>query len=508
MHSLWTSLWTSKKGAQLVDSTTPEGIPFDSAWRGVVAELEPNHAVWVATSNPISFHEGHAIVEVPDDFTRQQIEGRLRGTLEDALSSVYGLEVRLLVSVNPEAGPPVDIAEATDLQDDMSTNEPLATVLPLTPGGGFGTVLVDPEDQLDGPDPRVGNAAATAYEARLNPKYTFETFVIGSSNRFPHAAAVAVSEAPGKAYNPLLVYGDSGLGKTHLLHAIGHYVRSLYTGARVRYVSSEEFTNEFINAIRDDRQDRFKRRYRDVDVLLIDDIQFLEGKTQTQEEFFHTFNTLHNANKQIVLTSDRAPKRLEALEDRLRNRFEWGLITDVQPPDLETRIAILRKKAAMDRLTAPPDVLEFIASKIQTNIRELEGALIRVTAFANLNRQEVDMTLAEIVLKDLIPEGGEPEITAGLIVAQTAAYFGLSIEDLTGPSRGRHLVMARQIAMYLCRELTSLSLPKIGAQFGGRDHTTVMYADRKINQLLAERRAVFNQVSELTNRIKIQARQS
>ena len=260
-------------------------------------------------------------------------------------------------------------------------------------------------------------------------------------------------------------------------------MRSLYNGAKVRYVSSEEFTNEFINAIRDDRQDRFKRKYRDVDVLLIDDIQFLEGKTQTQEEFFHTFNTLHNANKQIVLTSDRAPKRLEALEDRLRNRFEWGLITDVQPPDLETRIAILRKKAAMDRLTAPPDVLEFIASKIQTNIRELEGALIRVTAFANLNRQEVDMTLAEIVLKDLIPEGGEPEITASLIIAQTSAYFGLPIEEITGPSRGRHLVMARQIAMYLCRELTDLSLPKIGAQFGNRDHTTVMYADRKINQL-------------------------
>ena len=317
-----------------------------------------------------------------------------------------------------------------------------------------------------------------------------------------------MAEAPGKAYNPLLVYGESGLGKTHLLHAIGHYVRSLYTGAKVRYVSSEEFTNEFINAIRDDRQDRFKRRYRDVDVLLIDDIQFLEGKTQTQEEFFHTFNTLHNANKQIVLTSDRAPKRLEALEDRLRNRFEWGLITDVQPPDLETRIAILRKKAAMDRLTAPPDVLEFIASKIQTNIRELEGALIRVTAFANLNRQEVDMTLAEIVLKDLIPEGGEPEITPGLIIAQTAAYFGVSIEDLTGPSRGRHLVMARQIGMYLCRELTDLSLPKIGAEFGNRDHTTVMYADRKIRQLLAERRAVFNQVSELTNRVKMQARQA
>ena len=380
---------------------------------------------------------------------------------------------------------------------------PVSPTLPTAVPPQVALASADP----DAPPSADHGTRPSALETRLNPKYTFETFVIGSSNRFPHAAAVAVAEAPGKAYNPLLVYGDSGLGKTHLLHAIGHYVRSLYNGAKVRYVSSEEFTNEFINAIRDDRQDRFKRRYRDVDVLLIDDIQFLEGKTQTQEEFFHTFNTLHNANKQIVLTSDRAPKRLEALEDRLRNRFEWGLITDVQPPDLETRIAILRKKAAMDRLTAPPDVLEFIASKIQTNIRELEGALIRVTAFANLNRQEVDMTLAEIVLKDLIPEGGEPEITAGLIIAQTAAYFGLTIDELTGPSRGRHLVMARQIAMYLCRELTDLSLPKIGAQFGNRDHTTVMYADRKINQLLAERRAVFNQVSELTNRVKMQARQ-
>ncbi len=350
-------------------------------------------------------------------------------------------------------------------------------------------------------------AAGHVLETRLNPKYIFESFVIGSSNRFAHAAAVAVAEAPGKAYNPLLIYGDSGLGKTHLLHAIGHYVRSLFNGARVRYVSTEEFTNEFINAIRDDKAATFQRRYRDVDVLLIDDIQFLEGKIQTQEEFFHTFNTLHNANKQIVITSDRAPKRLVALEDRLRNRFEWGLITDVQPPDLETRIAILRKKAALERMTAPPDVLEFIASKIQTNIRELEGALIRVTAFASLNRQPVDLTLAEIVLKDLIPEGGEPEITAALIIAQTAAYFGLAIDDLCGSSRSRVLVTARQIAMYLCRELTDLSLPKIGQQFGGRDHTTVMHADKKIRQLLAERRSVYNQVTELTNRIKQQARQ-
>ncbi|HEX4470686.1 MAG TPA: chromosomal replication initiator protein DnaA [Nocardioides sp.] len=451
-------------------------------------ELQPNQQAWVKASEPTGWHGNTAIIAVGDDFTRTQLEGRLRGQLEDALTESFGREIRLAVTVNTaltdgiQQAPPRD--ESTSPSIDMSTDHHVAPVSPL---------------------PHATMRPSTG-ETRLNPKYAFETFVIGSSNRFPHAAAVAVAEAPGKAYNPLLVYGDSGLGKTHLLHAIGHYVRSLYNGAKVRYVSSEEFTNEFINAIRDDRQDRFKRRYRDVDVLLIDDIQFLEGKTQTQEEFFHTFNTLHNANKQIVLTSDRAPKRLEALEDRLRNRFEWGLITDVQPPDLETRIAILRKKAAMDRLSAPADVLEFIASKIQTNIRELEGALIRVTAFASLNRQEVDMTLAEIVLKDLIPEGGEPEITAALIIAQTAAYFGLSIDDLTGPSRGRHLVMARQIAMYLCRELTDLSLPKIGAQFGNRDHTTVMYADRKINQLLAERRAVFNQVSELTNRVKLQAR--
>lgn len=519
-----------------------------ASWRQVVGALQPNQRAWLSSSRPVTVHGSTVIIEVRDEFTRSQLEGRLRGQVEDALTDVLRREIQIAVTVNPqvedmameagdqvesaglpnddEAGPdraprtpPAlhDLARHSDFPEDYAPqasqpHEPepydpqqredrrredrLAPVVPLQAAQRGGAL-----DSVD-------SGSRPGLESRLNPKYTFETFVIGSSNRFPHAAAVAVAEAPGKAYNPLLVYGDSGLGKTHLLHAIGHYVRSLYTGAKIRYVSSEEFTNEFINAIRDDRQDRFKRRYRDVDVLLIDDIQFLEGKTQTQEEFFHTFNTLHNANKQIVLTSDRPPKRLEALEDRLRNRFEWGLITDVQPPDLETRIAILRKKAAMDRLTAPPDVLEFIASKIQTNIRELEGALIRVTAFANLNRQEVDMTLAEIVLKDLIPEGGEPEITAPLIIAQTAAYFGLSIEELTGPSRGRHLVMARQIAMYLCRELTPLSLPKIGAQFGNRDHTTVMYADRKINKLLAERRAVFNQVSELTNRVKLHARQT
>lgn len=340
----------------------------------------------------------------------------------------------------------------------------------------------------------------------MNAKYTFDTFVIGSSNRFAHAAAVAAAEAPARAYNPLFIWGDSGLGKTHLLHAVGHYTQRLFPGMRVRYVSTEEFTNDFINSLRDDRQVAFQRRYRDVDVLLVDDIQFLEGKEGTQEEFFHTFNTLHNSNKQIVVSSDRPPKGLRTLEERLRTRFEWGLITDIQPPELETRIAILRKKAAQDRLNAPADVLEFIASRIERNIRELEGALIRVTAFASLNRQPVDLQLAEIVLRDLIPDSQTPEITPPTIMAVTAEFFGVTIDDLCGPGKTKALAQARQIAMYLCRELTDSSLPKIGQYFGGRDHTTVMYADKKIRKEMAERRRVYDQVQELTARIKQRSR--
>jgi chromosomal replication initiator protein len=396
--------------------------------------------------------------------------------------------------------------QLTGGRDTRDQGSPQLGGLPLSEGtrhGGEPNVPPNRQSSLPGlPAPGLPRPA----QARLNPKYTFETFVIGSSNRFAHAAAFAVAEAPAKAYNPLFIYGDSGLGKTHLLHAIGHYTQSLYHGVRVRYVSSEEFTNDFINMIRDGKQDGFRRRYRDVDVLLVDDIQFLENKEGTQEEFFHTFNTLHNASKQIVISSDRAPKRLVTLEDRLRSRFEWGLITDVQPPELETRIAILRKKAVQEGLNAPPEALEYIASRISTNIRELEGALIRVTAFASLNRQTVDLQLAEIVLKDLIPEAQGPEITASTIMGQTASYFGMSIDDLCGTSRSRVLVTARQIAMYLCRELTDLSLPKIGQQFGGRDHTTVMHAERKIRSLMAERRSIYNQVTELTNRIKQQAR--
>jgi chromosomal replication initiator protein len=341
----------------------------------------------------------------------------------------------------------------------------------------------------------------------LNSKYVFDSFVIGNSNRFAHAAAVAVAEAPARAYNPLFIYGESGLGKTHLLHAIGHYAARMFPNVKVRYVSTEEFTNEFINLVHSGRAEDFRRRYRDIDFLLIDDIQFLERAERTQEEFFHTFNTLHNASKQIVITSDRAPKKLTTLEDRLRTRFEWGLITDVQAPDLETRIAILRKKAWGERLQVPDAVLEFIASKVQTNIRELEGALIRVTAFASLNKQQVDLPLAELVLKDLISDEQGPQITAAIIMAATAEYFSVTMEELQGSNRSRTLVNARQIAMYLCRELTELSLPRIGASFGGKDHTTVMHAVKKITNLMSERRATYTQVTELTARIKSRARQ-
>jgi chromosomal replication initiator protein len=491
-------------------------------------QLSPQHRAWVGLTRPLGLVEDTALLAAPNEFAKDVLESRLRPVIADALSTAYGREIRVAVTVQPQpagtAEPAFDDVDDFDEHSDRGEGgraeqsrsgsahddrheDRLSNVRAL-PGTGRDRHGLDGTGGSGGSLHRAPGGARAVEPARLNPKYSFETFVIGASNRFAHAAAVAVAEAPAKAYNPLFVYGESGLGKTHLLHAIGHYAQNLFAGARVRYVSSEEFTNDFINSLRDDKAQAFQRRYRDVDILLVDDIQFLENKERTQEEFFHTFNTLHNANKQIVISSDRPPKQLSTLEDRLRTRFEWGLITDIQPPDLETRIAILRKKAAQDRLAAPPDVLEFIASKISTNIRELEGALIRVTAFASLNRQPVDLSLAEIVLKDLIPADGGPEITGATIMAATAEYFGLTMEDLCGSSRSRVLVTARQIAMYLCRELTDLSLPKIGQMFGGRDHTTVIHADRKIRGQMSERRATYNQVAELTNRIKTRSRQS
>jgi chromosomal replication initiator protein len=586
-----------------------------------MTDLDDLGAVWAAATEAIAsaqyraylrltwlraIVEDTALVAVPDPFTRDVIESKLRPAITEALSQRLGRPIQVAVTVRaPEGSRPadgapdgtafpaasVDGATQRDGREPASypgtAGYPVAPAYPPAPafqdGSGFpgdaatGTPLTappmtvppipaaragEPPTLFDGPtddspgtrvdgvpirdaggyqlggyDPGYGHPGTQVpqpggYHAmppapvqhrpagvgtgrddrrpagtpsdgnRLNPKYMFETFVIGSSNRFAHAASVAVAESPAKAYNPLFIYGSSGLGKTHLLHAIGHYATTLGNARSVRYVSTEEFTNDFINSLRDDKTQAFQRRYRDVDILLIDDIQFLENRERTQEEFFHTFNTLHNANKQLVITSDRSPKQLATLEDRLRTRFEWGLLADIQPPDLETRIAILQKKAAQERLYAPAEVLEFIASRISNSIRELEGALIRVTAFASLTRSPVELALAEEVLRDFIPDGTGPEITADQIMASTADYFGVSLEDLRGHSRSRVLVNARQVAMYLCRELTDLSLPRIGQAFGGRDHTTVMHADRKIRQQMAERRSLYNQIAELTNRIK------
>ena len=350
-------------------------------------------------------------------------------------------------------------------------------------------------------EPRHG-VRDTSEQSRLNENYRFESFVIGQSNRFAHAAAVAVAEAPARAYNPLFIYGDSGLGKTHLLHAIGHYARELFPDIRVRYVSSEDFTNDFINSIQNNRGAQFHERYRSTDVLLVDDIQFLAGKPETQEAFFHTFNTLHGHQGQVVITSDVLPKQLKGFEERMLSRFEWGLLTDIQAPDLETRIAILRNKAQMEGVTLDDDIFEFIAKNSKANIRELEGNLIRVTAFATLDKQQIDLGLVQHVLKDILSPDNDSEVQPGDIISEVSEYFNISLEDLHGPGRSQQVALARQIAMYLCRELTPLSLPKIGQLFGGRDHTTVMYAHKKIASRIAENRATYKQVHELTSRIK------
>jgi chromosomal replication initiator protein len=535
-----------------------------SIWTDVVATLGPRLSraqhTWLTITRPIGMMANTVLLAAPSDLVREAIERQLREQVTSALSEKLDTAVSLAVTTDPSIADDESEAVAADAPsegprpvhaaagvDDRLLHEDAPTSLAGEPsarsshaaasengasgngaphqrgfGGGVrawgdaghddppggvphpGGVPTADNVILAWPDTRgrAGGALAGTTQSRLNDKYTFDTFVMGGSNRFAHAAAIAVAEAPAQSYNPLFIWGDSGLGKTHLLHGIGHYVEKLYPGALVRYVSSEEFTNEFINSLRDDRKEAFRRRYRDVDVLLLDDVQFLAGKEGTQEEFFHTFNTLYNANRQIVISSDRPPKRLETLEDRVRTRFAWGLITDIQPPDFETRMAILRKKASLDRMDVPGDVLEFIAGRIERNIRELEGALIRVTAFASLNQQDVDMSLAQVVLRDLIHDATAGDIDAATIMAVTAEYYSLSIDELCGSSKTKRIASARQIAMYLCRDLTELTLPAIGTTFGGRDHTTVMHATKKIRAEITERRQTYEHVQELTARVR------
>lgn len=466
-----------------------QGTSLASAWERAVSQVNPDqlgpaHAAFIRMVKPLGDIEGTILLAVPNEFTKTYIETKLARPLTAALTEILEKDVRIAITVDSS----LEISEtAEDATDQFEQNSDASL-------GNQGSA-------------QSPVAATSQPKAQLNPKYLFDTFVIGPSNRFAHAAALAVAEAPARAYNPLFIYGDSGLGKTHLLHAIGHHSVSLYPHLRVTYVNSEEFTNEFINAILEGHKEAFKRRYRQTDILLIDDIQFIQGKKETVEEFFHTFNALHNSGKQIVITSDLPPKLLSGFEDRLRSRFQSGLITDVQPPDLETRIAILQMKAAAEGIPVKPEVLEFIASRISANIRELEGSLLRVTAFANLTHQVIDLQLAQMVLKDVLSDPDDTEISASLIIGQTAAFFNVTIEALCSADRTRPMVEARQIAMYLCRELTGLSLPKIGEAFGGRDHTTVMHANKKITGLMTERRETYNNVMELTNRVKRKARE-
>jgi chromosomal replication initiator protein len=462
-------------------------IPDVPIWGKVLDELVRDERVtpqlhgFLSLAVPQGVMGGTLYVDVPNDLTAAQINKRMRASIMEALARIGDDDVSSFrVVVNP------------DLLDQQQT---MPVQIPSVSASQVSQPVIPRPTVDDQPD---AAAYGSRSDTRLNPKYTFDNFVIGQSNRFAHAAAVAVAEAPAKAYNPLFIYGDSGLGKTHLLHAIGDYAMSLYSGIRVRYVSSEEFTNDFINSIANNRGSAFQARYRDVDILLIDDIQFLQGRAETQEAFFHTFNQLHDHDKQVVITSDVPPKHLTGFEDRMRSRFEWGLITDVQAPDLETRIAILRKKAQSERLHIPDEVMEYIATVVSSNIRELEGALIRVSAFASLNRSDLDMSLAQTVLRDIVDQDDANVISPTDIITATAQYFKLSVDDLYGSSRSQAVALARQIAMYLCRERTSLSLPKIGQLFGNRDHTTVMYAYKKISDLMKERRSLYNQVTEIT----------
>lgn len=417
-------------------------------------------------------------IEVPSEVTRTLIQQRLGDAIREAM-----------VELAPVGGPSTFAIVTNELLDIPNRAE---TIVPEFPEDSF----------VERREVEVGGVAKGFETSRLNPKYNFENFVTGGSNRFAHAAAFAVAESPAESYNPLFIYGASGLGKTHLLHAIGHYATRLRPRLKVRYISSEEFTNEFINAIKNSKSEEFQNQYRNVDILLIDDIQFLSGKAQTQEAFFHIFNTLHDHNKQVVITSDLKPKELNGFEDRMLSRFEWGLLTDIQTPEFETRVAILLKKASNEGIKIPENAIEFMASRISSNIRELEGTLIRVTAYANLNKRPIDLDLVQDVLKDSNPIGHELSITALDIINATAKYFQITPEEIVGSGRQQAIADARQIAMHICRELTDLSLPKIGQVFGGRDHTTVMYATKKISQLIRERRSLYNTVSAIIEKLK------
>lgn len=460
-----------------------------SLWQEIITAVTndktvgPSHAAQLRLAIPRGVGSGMLYLAVQHNLTQSMLENHLRPVIMSSLIAhpdAHDID-NFVVFVDEDVNTQLEMQSLSDTSDE----EPDSEVADISP------VMKEP--------PVETNSIPTAFH--LNEKYRFETFVIGQSNRFAHAAAFAVAEAPAKAYNPLFIYGDSGLGKTHLLHAIGHYAQELFQNIRVRYVSSEDFTNDFINSIANNQGNSFHQRYRSVDILLVDDIQFLRGKAETQEAFFHTFNTLHAQNKQVVITSDVPPNELEGFESRMLSRFQSGLTTDIQVPDLETRIAILRKKSQRENIDVSDDVLELIASKLNTNIRELEGSLNRVRAYASLNDHPIDLSVAHSVLKDVISLD-DSEILPGDIVDLTAEYFHFTPDDLYGPSRAQDLAFARQIAMYLCRDLTSMSLPKIGQLFGGRDHTTVMYAHKKITQMIAERRKVYNQVAELTSKLK------
>lgn len=487
-----------------------ESHPALDAWTAAIEllreenRLSDSQTAFLRLCFPLAAVDNVFSIAVGSDFIKSWISEKAETDMREKLAAILGRDLRIEISVDPSLGESHQSSEAPETPAPPIASAPMPAVqaseTPHAPSAPAAPSQHSAPAPRQAPQPE--QITADHQCAGLNPRYTFDSFVTGESNRFAHATSFAVGEAPGMAYNPLFLYGDSGMGKTHLMHAIGNYALSLYPDLKIRYVSAEEFTNDFINAMRDGTLPAFKDSYRTIDILLIDDIQFIGGREKTVIEFFHTFNSLSNANKQIVISSDVAPHLLHGFEERMLSRFASGITANIFPPDLETRIAILEKKAAYESMAVPRDINEYIATKITTNVREMEGALRRVTAFADLTKQPIDIGLATMVLKDLIADPNSLKITAGLIMAETVNYFSVTLEELTGPDRSRALVLARQIAMYLCRELTDLSLPQIGHLFGGRDHSTVLHANKKISTLMAQKQDVYNQVSELTTRIK------